>query len=162
MGIFLGLCVAMQGSPTAAGELPKKQSFYLNQGEHLELKIQGLKKFSVTTPEVLGHKYLEKKEAMLLKGKEEGFSELIVWKFGNQPKKRVFRVHVLPQKNSLKRLHLAKSFRELGLNVQSFDAFLVVEGKLEDFQEYRLAHQVKKRFPEMIKLHLTLTPELAQ
>ncbi|MBL6989712.1 MAG: pilus assembly protein N-terminal domain-containing protein [Bacteriovoracaceae bacterium] len=139
-------------------QVHNRHNLIIARGEHREISVKNLLKYTIGNPQIIGHKLLKAKQVILLKGKKIGFSELVVWKKGAP--KEVYRIYVLAKNKHLKVLHLADVFKTIGLKVVLAGPLIVVNGKLDDFNNYRLLKKVYLQNKEYLHLKGSLDDSL--
>ena len=111
------------------------QNIFISTGELKELNAKDLCNFTVGNREVISYKHEKKRGKLIIKGKKQGYSELIIWglKF-----KRKFKIYVLSKLKYLKYLHLTETFHKNGLKTELAGSLIIVEGTLKTLDEYKL------------------------
>ncbi len=117
------------------------ESKIISIGEHLELSIPNLKKFTIGNNDIISHKFNPKSKKLLIKGKKLGFTEIIIWR-KKQSKKKI-QIYVLSKQKHLKILHLAQIIKRLGLNVKIVGPLIIVDGTINEISNYRLIKKLQ-------------------
>ena len=71
-------------------------------GEHKEIPLPSLERFTLSNTDCLTHKFIEKTKTMLIKGSKLGYPELVVWNKGKNNNKKIFRIYILTKQKQLK------------------------------------------------------------
>ncbi len=132
----------------------------ISKGEHLEIKANGLTKFTLSNKDILSAKFLPKTQSLLIKGKGLGYSEL--WYWPQSGKKKTFGVYVLSKRRQLKLTHLADTLKNLGLRVSFKGALIYVKGDISDFSHYQVIKELKKKYSKDLYLQVRLSNSLSK
>lgn len=153
--LALGVCFL---TATTQGAQTNESTILLSKGEHKELTIRNLVKFTNGNPEVLGFSNEQNSEQIILKGKSVGHSELILWSAAKE--RQVFQVYVLPKTRHLKLYQIIQSLQSLGLVAKLHGLKIKVSGELENLADYLLFHQIYQKEKRNMESATTLSPKL--
>ncbi len=135
-----------------------KKDIFISKGEQFELVVSSLKNFSVGNKEVLKYKYLPKKNIILLKGKSQGFSDLVTWdKHGN---KSSFHIYVTSKREQLKKMEIAQILKGTGLKTQISGDIIYVSGEIVKESDYLIVKKLENQKLENLILNIELEHEL--
>lgn len=138
--------------------LMQYQTIIISKGEHREIPIHRLKKFTIGNHEIIGHKLFPKKKHLLIKGRKLGFTELFIWtKLGT---KEVYRIYVISKRKHLKILHLAQIIRSVGLQTEMAGPLIIVKGELVNLSNYQLIKKIEKNNHQNMQIRGSLHPKL--
>lgn len=137
----------------------ERDSLIIATGEHREISLPNLKKFTVTNPSIISYQHNESENILLLKGKSVGHGEIVAWKTDGN--KRVYRVHVYSKGDYAGSLNLEHIFQEIGLKATPFGPLILVQGEIKSLSDYRLIHRLEKDHHQALTFSKTsLSPKL--
>jgi len=129
----------------------------LSKGEQKELKIGGVKKFSVGSPEIISYKHYPQKEIILIKGMKVGFTDLMLW--GSDGKKQSFQIFVLSKQGHLKLASLQNALESLNLKTEYLGKTLLASGEITSLSQYSILKTLEKQFKEIVHFDVSLQLE---
>lgn len=148
--------------PVKSHRFQHHSPFIVAPGEHGEIQIQHLRKFTVGDPHVISYQYHSSLKRLLFKGKRAGMTEIVIWTGtggkGHLLHRHVYPVYVLSQKEegpSL--LPVGQLLQSMGLSIKWAKTVLVAQGSLKDVNSYRLLKKLQREYGQ----HLHLEGELA-
>ncbi len=128
------------------------------KGEHRELKLAKLRRYTVGNREIISYKHLAKKETIIIKGKKMGFTQLIIW--GHNEIKKSYNIYVLSKNNHLKMLHLVETLKRLKLKTTSAGLIIIAEGEIKYLKDLELINKLIKENPKRLHIKATLSSKL--
>lgn len=153
--LALSLCFF---SSIAHSNQPENPTILLSKGEHKELSVQNLVRFSNGNPEVLGLTQIERSTKIILKGKSVGHSELALWT--GPEAASIYQVYVLPKARHLKLYQIIKSFETLGLEAQILGLKISVQGEISNLADYLSYQRIVKKERSNLESQVVLAPSL--
>ncbi len=129
----------------------------LAKGEQKELNLKGLKNFSVGNRDVISYKFSANSGKLLIKGKQVGFTDLLVW---DKNGKRSFSIYVLSKQKFLKTFQLADALKNLNLAIDIKGPIMTASGLVNDFSDYLYLQKVKSQFQDQVFFKIRLHPDL--
>ena len=138
--------------------LRNPQHIIISRGEHREISVPRLEKFTVGNNDTLSHKLFKVRSILLIKGKKIGYSEIVIWKKGSI--KEIYRVYVLSKKQHLKLLHLVQALEGLGLNTELKGPLVRVSGVIASLHEYKYILRLNKEWKDKIHFEVRLSKKL--
>jgi hypothetical protein len=148
--IFLSDC-------SAASVKKINSDIILAKGEQKEINFEGFKNFSVGNREILSYKLLSKPQKLLIKGKQIGFSDLIIW---TSKGKQVHNVYVLSKQKFLKTYQLAETLKNLNLSIDIKGPVMTATGEVSEFSDYLYLQKIKTQFKEQVFFKITIKSDL--
>lgn len=150
--IFI-LCVKgfFNFSPVYASQNALREvDLILRVGEAKEIHTGKLEKFNIENKGILNYHLDEKSQKLIIRGKIEGESEIIIWKKdGNGIK---FKMHIISKKTAPNTLKLADQIQNLGLEVKIKSSQLTVFGTLQNVGIYLKYKKLMVANPEVIQI----------
>ena len=129
----------------------------LAKGEQKELTFAGLKNFSVGNREVITYQFRAKEGKLLIKGKSQGFSDIVIW---DKDGKKSLNVYVLSKQKFLKTFQLADALKNLNLNIDIKGPVMTASGEINDFSDYLYLHKIKDQYLNHVFFKITLNQKL--
>jgi hypothetical protein len=143
--------------PSAAMAQMSPSDLVLAKGEQKELSFPGLKNFSVGNQGTISYKFLPKSGKLLIKGKNVGFTDLIVW---TPQGKQTLSIYVLSKQKFLKTFQLAEALKNLNLTIDIKGPVMTATGILSDFSDYLYLQKIKGQFQEQVFFKITIEKQL--
>jgi len=152
-GLLISTLYAHAKAPQNSDTLVSMQNVIISTGEHREIQAQGLREFTIGNKEVISSKHQRKTKKLLIKGKRQGFSELILWT--KKGEKHTYKVYVLSKLKYLRFLHLTETLQKIGLQTEIAGPIIIVHGVLHTLDQYRLIKKIRKENDKYlhIKVH---------
>ncbi|HAZ14253.1 MAG: hypothetical protein A2X86_18680 [Bdellovibrionales bacterium GWA2_49_15] len=143
-------------------ELPPT-TILLGLGEHRQLILPKLERFSVSNKDCLSYKFGkfgQKKGELWILAKKTGFSEIV----GQDNKGLTYKlqVYILSKRDQLKLQEVAQSAELAGWKTSWVGHNLSINGKIRNFNDYLLAHQISVSIKERGLLNLSFEDEVAK
>lgn len=129
----------------------------LAKGEQKELHFPGLKNFSVGNKAIISYKFLPKTQKLLIKGKNVGFTDLIVW---SKSGKETMSLYVLSKKKFIKTFQLAETLKNLNLSIDIRGPIMTAKGTVTDFSDYLYLQKIKGKYQDQVFFKIALDPGL--
>jgi hypothetical protein len=152
--LFVKAIVIACGAKTYSNEV---QDIIMAKGEQKELILENVKNFSVGNKDVISFKFNSRKNTLLIKGKQIGFSDLIIWSKKKQIK---YSIYVLSKEKLLKSYQIAETLKNLNLQIDIKGPVMNVSGGVGPINDYLYLHQIKRQYPGHLFFKVTLTSEL--
>ena len=127
-------------------------------GQHHELNLGKIKKFTFANPTIVSHKYIDKSGILLIKGKKLGFTELLIW--NKNKKKEKFSIYILSKKQHLKLAYLVNIFSTMGLTSQINGNLIISKGVISKLSDYLLLKQLITQYNNKLHLEILLSSNL--
>jgi len=143
--------------PTALFGQTQSTDIILAKGEQKEILAPKMKNFSVGNRDVISYRPMAKQGKLLLKGKQVGFTDLIIW---GEKGKEVYSVYVLSKQKFLKTFQLAEALKNLNLAIDIKGPVMTASGTLSDFSDYLYLQKIKSQFQDQVFFKITLHPTL--
>ena len=124
--IFLLSLHALQASDTGV--------IVLDRGEATEINMQNVVNYSVTQNNAISYKYLSRKKMMVIKAKEGGLSQVILWEKGG--KSRKITIFVRPKNLRLRHAEFISLLHSLGLRTANKERGMEVKGTIGNLGHY--------------------------
>lgn len=139
--IFLSTIVisATYATPTVRNTPNHKQNIILSIGEHKEISLKAISKYTIGNKNIIAVTSLQHRNSLLIKGKQKGFSEILIWKKNNS--KERLNIYVLQKNKRHKILQMISAFKELNLKSQFQGPKIKVSGKIQSAENYYYFHQ---------------------
>ena len=131
------------------------QTVILAIGQHWEIKVPQLSRYSVGNDNALSHKHLEKRNILLFKGRHIGFSEVVIWQRGKTKDPLRYHLYIVDKRHHLKIIHLLESIRGVGLTAKLSGPLIIVTGKVQSRNTHRLMNKLISQYPK--DLHVLAT-----
>lgn len=131
------------------------EDLILAKGEQREVQASKLKHFSVGNKEVVATRVLGEK--ILIKGRQTGFSDLIVWDSNGRWSRHVY---VLSKNAFLKTIQLAETLKDLDLTLDLKGPLMVVRGKVTAIETWRYLLHLRKLHHEKVVFQVEASPDL--
>jgi len=154
---FLGLALILLSS-TTWGMNNEDENIIISTGEHKELELKEMQKYTLSNSECLTHKFIPKTKTMLLKGNKVGYAELVVWNKNKQ--KKTYRVYILTKQKQLQILHLVQTIESTNLKAEVAGPYLLMKGELDALNDYLLIKKLEKENKDVLQAQGTLSPKL--
>lgn len=154
------LCLGLLVLPylTCRAESASDENIIISVGEHKELPVPNLKKFTISNNDCLTHKFMEKTKTMLIKGNKLGYSELVIWSAAQE--KKTYRIYILSKQKQLQILHLVQTIEATGLKTEIAGPYILLKGELQTLNDYLLVKKLEKENKEVIQVQGKLAPKL--
>lgn len=128
-------------------------------GEHYEIKLSNLQHYSIGNSEVIGHRYLSKRQVLLIKGKRQGHCEIAIWLRGGE--RRIQQIYVLAQKEEMNWGYVQELLGGIaGVTIKEAGPILQISGELERLSDYFLLLKIYKKYSQQVYLQIKLAPML--
>lgn len=127
-------------------EVLAKQELILAIGEHRQFAANEVKQFAVTNRQVIMPRFTSK-EGLIIKGKMQGFSELIIW--SEKGEKRVFSITVLNKREQRQIQWAVGQIQEMGLETKQSGESISVFGIIHTEVAYKQLFKLKKTLPQL-------------
>ncbi|MBF0207668.1 MAG: hypothetical protein HQK53_12340 [Oligoflexia bacterium] len=143
-----------------------EKNIVLAVGEVKELNLRSLgrsqgtagannTKFSIGNKMVISCRYFPQKDGLLIRGKGQGYSEIVVWK---GPESFRYQVYVISKRQELSTVVLKQMLAEVGSTIEAHGSdsgggVLVLSGKVGDLRGYYHLMAMAKKYPHL-NLHL--------
>ena len=137
-----------------------KNQIVISIGQQIELPIKSMSSYSIGNKDLLSARYLESRKLLLIKGKKQGFSDLIVWH--NARQKSQYRIFVLSKKDQLKTIQIHKLLKENNLIPRQISGQIHVDGKIKSREAYRIIIALQSLLKEKFINHTTLNRTVAK
>lgn len=111
----------------------------LSRGEQREVKTEKFSKFSLGNPEVISV-HSDNKNALLIKAKAIGFSDIALWT--NKGIKKI-NIFVVGKSQYLKNIQSTQDFTSLGLKLEFQGKNFVVKGEIETLNDWNRYKEIK-------------------
>ena len=134
--VLLGLIIPMFSFAAA----DQSQSLFLAIGEHSELKVPDLKEFSVSNNDTLSNKYRPNLKTLLLRGKKQGHSEVVIW--NKDRSKQVWNVYVLSRSKHLQWMERIQALNDLGLQTSAQGRLIKIEGEIQHKDQWHAFREI--------------------
>lgn len=154
---FLGLALVLISFGSLA-QVEEAENIIISTGEHKELQLPQMLKFSISNSDCLTHKLIAKSKTMLIKGKKLGYAELIVW--NNNKQKKTYRIYVLTKQKQLQILHLVQTIEVTGLKTEVAGPYILIKGELKELNDYLLIKKLEKENKDVLQSQGNLSPNL--
>jgi len=118
----------------------QSQSLFLAIGEHSELKVPDLKEFSVSNNDTLSNKYRPNLKTLLLRGKKQGHSEVVIW--NKDRSKQVWNVYVLSRSKHLQWMERIQALNDLGLQTSAQGRLIKIEGEIQHKDQWHAFREI--------------------
>lgn len=116
-----------------------EETLILAKGEQIEIKVNGLTKFSIGNKEILSTKIESRNKSIFLKGKTMGFTDLILWETKNT---RHFLVYVISKKHHLDQAKISEIFPPPRWNVSFEGDDLSLRGQILFTNEWNIIQKL--------------------
>jgi len=127
-------------------------------GEHHELNLPGLVRFSIGNPELISHKYEQAKNSLVIKARKMGFLEILVWmKHG---KKISYPIYILSKREQLKLQSLAQALQNVQVEYRIDGPLVSIDGEIKSLKAYFLIREFEKKYPNDLNIKASLSKEL--
>ena len=154
--VFLLCFVFFVKIPLYAGISPP--AIILALGGHREIPAQNMEKFTVGNKRIISYKLRFSPKRILIKGKNPGFTELMVW--SRKKIKKIYPVYVISRQHQLSILPTGQLLQSMGLSTELLGSTLVVEGILQDVDSYLLLKKLQKEYGRQLHLRGDLSKAL--
>lgn len=151
---ILTLCTV--GNYANAAQTTEKTTILMSIGEHREVKVKKLKKFTITNPQVIGHKFKQAKQ-FIIKGKKLGFTELVIW---TESKKLIYQVYVMAKSKQLKILHIAEMLKGMELDIELAGPLIIATGEVKEIKNYLFLKRLIKENKNVLIMKALISPKL--
>lgn len=151
--VFILACLA-QGDKAFSSEF---KDIFISKGEQYELQVKNIKRYSIGNKEVIKHKFQKRLNKILVKGKQIGFSDIIIWS-GN--KKLIYHIYVISKKEHLKKMSLIDSLKRLNLEIKVQGEIIYVQGLIDTHQQYMMIHKLIEMNYKNLIFNLNLSTNL--
>ncbi|MEI8347573.1 MAG: hypothetical protein WCG27_08895 [Pseudomonadota bacterium] len=141
-----------------AQEPDPAHTIILATGEHWELMVPELQKYTIGNHDIVVHRFDSLKKQLLLKGNKLGHTEMVIWK--QRGAKERYQIYVLTKQKQMSLLHLAETIKNLGLSVDVTGAIAIVSGTVDQFTDFQLLKKLKKMNPDNVHFKASLSPRL--
>ena len=155
--VFLGLGLLLP-TLTSLAAPSFEENVIISVGEHKELKLPKMQKFTLSNSDCLTHKFIEKNKTMLIKGNKVGYSELMVWE--KEGEKKTFRIYILTKQKQLQILHLVQTIEAAGLQTEVAGPYILIKGELKTLNSYQLIKKLEKENKDAIQTQGALSSKL--
>ncbi|HLE10931.1 MAG: hypothetical protein A2504_09225 [Bdellovibrionales bacterium RIFOXYD12_FULL_39_22] len=118
-------------------------------GEHYELPLPNMKKFTIGNHEVLSHKLTEQKR-LIIKGIKLGYSELVVWEQAGT--KQEFQVYILSKEKQLKLSHYLQTLHNFNIDATLSGPLIVIRGTISSLSQLKIIRQLTNKAPDIFHL----------
>lgn len=135
----------------------EEKPIFMAIGQHKEISVENLKKYSVGNPQVLGVKVRGASKNILLKGKKQGFSELLILKSGESS---IVPVFVHTKKNQQKLARAKVELSSLGLGLENISGTPVVSGVVNTLEQLKKLRIIFKKSNNLYDLNILIKPKL--
>ena len=135
-----------------------RSQMVISLGEHREIPVSGLEKFTVGNNKIISYSLRMNSRILLIKGKKEGFTELIVW-FGSKIKK-IYSIYIVDKKYQQSLLRIIPVLESIGLTATPWGNMLRVEGRLDKMDSYLLLNKLRKNNKNILHFKGSLDPGL--
>lgn len=125
----------------------QREEMSLAIGEHRQFSPQEVKSFAVTNRQVLQPTFSSKK-GLIIRGKAQGFSELIIWPVSGA--KLVYSIHVQSKQRQLEQVKLMTLAQNLGLKYKAAADYSLMEGTINRFEDYQLLAGIKQKTTNLL------------
>lgn len=157
--VILGLFTMTLG-PSYGNQIEQTQKILLSLGEHKEISVKNIARYTISNNEVVVLKSNSKKGSILLKAKKQGYSEIILWlKNGEE---QTLKVYVYTKVKQLKLLALADTGKKLGLSVDFYGDQIGLTGQLQKINELKILKELIKNEKELFVFNVRLTKDLVK
>lgn len=133
----------------------------MEQGEHAEISIQGLKNYSFTNSENISHKHRvdQNDHNIIFKAKEVGKSQLILWK---ESHKKVVNIFIHKKSKQSDFLKYKKVFDFFDIQMVPIGPKVLLKGEVKNLSTYQFIHRLKLVYPNTFNIQsLQIAPQLA-
>ncbi len=145
---FLGLALLLHGFGALA-QTDDAENLIISMGEHKELQLPLMQKYTLSNTDCLTHKFIAKTKTMLLKGNKLGYSELMVWNSDKQ--KKTYKVYILSKQKQLQILHLVQTIESTGLKSEVAGPYILIKGELKELKDYLLIKKLEKENKDVLQ-----------
>ncbi len=135
----------------------KEEDIILSKGEQKELVLEDISQISIGNKDVLSHKFNQKTKKLLIKGKQVGFSDLMVW---TKKSKKKFSIYILSKQKFLNTYQIAESLKDLNLTLDVKGPIMTAEGTINQFADYLYIQKIKKKYPDQLFFKVQISPEV--
>ena len=135
-----------------------QKEVFLARGEQIELKLPGLKTFSIGNKEVITHRHNAKSSTLILKGRSIGFSDLVIWP--DKGSKSTFRFYVTSKREQLKKMESLQALKETNLSVSVSGELIIVSGEIKTLKEYFIIKNLQQKNSKDIALNVGINKTL--
>ena len=153
--VFLATYVIMLHCPAAFPSDIKE--IFISKGEHYEIELKNIKSYSVGNKEVIKHIFQKKNKKVLIKGKQIGFSDIVVW---NTSGKKTYHIYVISKKEHLSKMTLIQSLRKLELEIKAQGEIIYVSGSLKKEEQFLMINKLLAQKPKNLILNIKLSNKL--
>ncbi len=119
------------------------------------MAVPGLKNFSVGNRDVVSTHV--RQGQLLVKGRQVGFSDLVVWDKGGR---RSLNVYVLSKTSFLKTIQLTEALKDLNLRLDLKGPLMVVSGEVSRAEDWRYLQHLRRLHQERVVFHAQAAAEL--
>jgi hypothetical protein len=135
--------------------LHAQENLLLALGEHREINVLDLQHFINGNREVLNVHHDKERNALILRGAMQGYSELFIKRHSGQEER--LAVFVLSKKDHLELYQMAEVFESMRLRVVPKGLSLQVQGTIQTRAHYRRLHQALKQLPNALDLRVEIS-----
>ncbi|MBI2521231.1 MAG: hypothetical protein HYV97_12460 [Bdellovibrio sp.] len=162
-----GLAASLDQAPEKAPPLmPSEQpvtTILLGLGEHRQLILPKLERFSVSNKDCLSYKFREfgqKKGELWILAKKTGFSEIV----GQDQNGNTYKVqvYIMSKRDQLKLQEVAQAAELAGWKTTWIGRYLSINGKIGNFNDYLLAHQISAKIQDRGIFNLSFEADVAK
>lgn len=143
-----------------AASSPLKQSpISLEVGDHYELKLPNMTRFTVGQSDYLSHKEQVEKKSLLLKGLRPGKTQIMVWDTEGQT--RAYNVYVYEDSRQIQLQKLKNKLAIAGVKILAGPYFLEIQGEVEELKHYLYLKSFIDKNQQLIRNKLSISKELS-